>query len=70
MTQEEFNNLKIGDKVKFHCFDRSTIVVKITYVDNGIVYGKSQFGSHWANISDVEIMVQIKLWHSTLIKPL
>jgi hypothetical protein len=20
MTQEEFNNLKIGDKVKFHCF--------------------------------------------------
>jgi hypothetical protein len=56
MTQEEFNNLKIGDKVKFHCFDRSTIVVKITNVDNGIVYGKSQFGSHWANISDVEIM--------------
>lgn len=56
MTKEEFNNLKIGDKVKFHCFDGSTIVVEVTNVNNGIVYGKSQFGSHWADMRDVEII--------------
>lgn len=55
MTREEFNNLKIGDKVKFHCFDGSTIVVEVTSANKGIVYGKSQFGSHWADMSDVEI---------------
>ncbi len=56
MTQEEFNSLKIGDKVKFHCFDKSTIVVEVTDINNGIVYGKSQFGNHWADMSNVQII--------------
>ena len=54
MKQEEFNNLKIGDKVKFHCFDRSTIDVEVTEINDGLVYGKSQLGSHWADMKDVE----------------
>lgn len=57
MTLAEFNNLKIGDKVKFHCFDGSTIDVEVTEINDGLVYGKSQFGSHWADMKDVERII-------------
>ena len=47
-------DLSVGDWAVFHCFDGSTIEVEVTKINNGLVYGKSQFGSHWADMKDVE----------------
>lgn len=47
--------MKIGDLAKFHCFDGS-IEVKITEINDNIVCGKSEFGYHWSNPKDVELM--------------
>lgn len=44
----------IGNYVYFNCFDGSKIIVKITGVVNNIVYGDSEFGSHWCDIGNVE----------------
>lgn len=49
-------NLQVGDFVKFHCFDGSTVVVQITEIHDGIIYGKSEFGYHWANPENVELI--------------
>lgn len=48
--------LMIGDWVYFNCFDGSKIIVKITAINNnnGLVYGVSEYGSHWCNIDKVE----------------
>ena len=46
---------KIGDSVKLNCFDRSSIIIKITSIENEMVYGISNEGtSHWGNIKDIE----------------
>lgn len=51
----ETKELKIGMNVYFNCFDGSKITVKITGIENDMVYGVSDNGSnHWCNIKDVE----------------
>lgn len=48
-------DLAIADYVYFNCFDGSKIIVKITAINNnGLVYGVSEYGSHWCNIDKVE----------------
>lgn len=49
------SELQIGDLAKFHCFDGSIITVQITEINDDIIYGKSEFGYHWANLKDVEV---------------
>ncbi len=49
-------DISVGDLAVFHCFDESTIEVEITEINDGLIYGKSQFGSHWANPKDVELI--------------
>jgi hypothetical protein len=50
----ETNEFKVGERVLFHCFDKSTIEVIVTEVDGDLVYGVSDKGtSHWANKKDV-----------------
>ncbi len=49
-------DISVGDLAIFHCFDGSTIEVEVTEINDGLVYGKSQFGSHWANPEDVELI--------------
>ena len=46
--------LMFGNYVYFNCFDGSKIVVKLTGVVNNIIYGDSEFGSHWCDIKNVE----------------
>ena len=51
----KITELMIGNRVYFNCFDGSKIIVKITAInDNGLVYGVSEYGSHWCNIDKVE----------------
>ena len=46
--------MKVGDKVKFRCFDGSVIDITVTSIDEHHVYGTSDCGSHhWANKKDV-----------------
>lgn len=48
-------DLAIADYVYFNCFDGSKIIVKITAINNnGLVYGVSEYGSHWCNIDKIE----------------
>lgn len=48
------NELLYGIYVYFICFDCSKIIVKVTGFNDGIVYGVSEHGTHWCNISKVE----------------
>lgn len=49
--------LKVGMDVRFNCFDGSKIIVKITRIENDMIYGTSDKGSyHWCNIKDVELL--------------
>ena len=48
------NELMIGDYVYFNCFDGSKIIVKVTGFKDNIVYGVSEYGTHWCQISKVE----------------
>lgn len=48
------NELMIEAFVYFNCFDGSKIVVHVTGLKDGIVYGNSKEGSHWCNIEKVE----------------
>ena len=50
----KIKDLSVGDLAIFHCFDGSTITVQITEIHDGIVYGKSSIGVHWANPKDIE----------------
>lgn len=53
----KLTELQVGDYVYFNCFDGSKIIVKITSINNnGLVYGVSEYGSHWCNIDKVESM--------------
>ena len=54
--EQHKNRIEIGDKVKFHCFDGGTIIVEVTEINDGLIYGKSQFGTHWANPENVELV--------------
>lgn len=48
-------DFKVGERVLFHCFDKSTIEVMVTEVDGDLVYGVSDKGTnHWANKKDVK----------------
>lgn len=49
----ELIDLMIGDLVSIICFDGTDLVIRITGIKDGIVYGDSADGSHWANIEDV-----------------
>jgi hypothetical protein len=49
-------DIKIGDKVKFCCFDGSVIDVTVVEFEDGIVIGVSETGSrHWCPMKDVII---------------
>ena len=51
----EAKDLKVGLSVYFNCFDGSKIIVKITRIENDMIYGVSDKGSnHWCNIKNVE----------------
>ena len=54
MKHIELKDLSVGDLAVFHCFDGSTIEVEVTEINDALIYGKSQFGNHWADIKDVE----------------
>ena len=56
LTMINIKNLSVGDWTIFHCFDGSTITVQITEIHDGIIYGKSSIGYHWANPEDVELI--------------
>ncbi len=48
------DDIKVGDKVVFNCFDSSTIDVTVTGFDNCNVIGISDKNiSHWCPITDV-----------------
>lgn len=48
-------NELIGDiYVYFNCFDGSKITVKVTGFNDNIVYGVSEYGTHWCQISKIE----------------
>ena len=49
----ETSDLMIGNYVLIHCFDGTDLVIRVTCIKDGIVYGDSADGSHWANIEDV-----------------
>ena len=40
--------------VYFNCFDGSKIIVKVTGFKDDIVYGVSEYGTHWCHISKIE----------------
>lgn len=40
--------------VYFNCFDGSKIIVKVTGFNDNIVYGISEYGTHWCHISKIE----------------
>ena len=40
--------------VYFNCFDGSKIAVKVTGFKDDIVYGVSEYGTHWCQINKVE----------------
>ena len=40
--------------VYFNCFDGSKITVKVTWFKDNIVYGISEYGTHWCPISKIE----------------
>lgn len=47
-------DIKIGDKVKFCCFDGSVIDVTVVEFEDGNVIGVSETGSrHWCPIKDI-----------------
>lgn len=51
------NELMIGDWVTFQCFDGSSINVRVTQIQSsalGMIYGRSETRSHWANVEDVK----------------
>lgn len=48
------NELMTGFLEYFNCFDGGKIVVRVTGFMDGIVYGDSEKGSHWCNITNVE----------------
>lgn len=48
------NELTDGIYVYFNCFDGSKIIVKVTGFKDGIVYGVSEYGTHWCQISKIE----------------
>lgn len=48
------NELMTGFLVYFNCFDGGKIVVRVTDFKDGIVYGDSEKGSHWCNITNAE----------------
>lgn len=48
------NELMTGFLVYFNCFYGGKIVVRVTGFNDGIVYGDSEKGSHWCNITNVE----------------
>lgn len=48
------NELTDGIYVYFNCFDGSKIIVKVTGFKDGVVYGVSEHGTHWCQISKIE----------------
>lgn len=46
--------LLYGIYVYFNCFDGSKIIAKVTGFNDGIVYGVSEYGTHWCQISKIE----------------
>ena len=46
--------LLYGIYVYFNCFDGSKIIAKVTGFNDGIVYGVSEHGTHWCQISKIE----------------
>jgi hypothetical protein len=50
----EIKDLIIDSYVYFNCFDNSKIIVKVTGYKDGIVYGISEQGSHWASLDKTE----------------
>lgn len=50
----EVKDLIIGSYIYFNCFDGNKITVQITGYHDGIVYGISKQGSHWANLDKTE----------------
>ena len=49
-------DIKIGDKVKFRCFDGSVIDVTVVEFEYGDVIGVSETGScHWCPMKDVVV---------------
>ena len=48
------NELTEGIYVYFNCFDGSKIIVKVTGFKDGVVYGVSEDGTHWCQISQIE----------------
>ena len=48
------NELTDGIYVYFNCFDGSKIIVKVTGFKDNIVYGVSEYGTHWCPISKTE----------------
>ena len=48
------NELTDGIYVYFNCFDGSKIIAKVTGFKDGVVYGVSEDGTHWRQISQIE----------------
>ena len=48
------NELTEGIYVYFNCFDGSKIIVKVTGFKDGVVYGVSEDGAHWCQLSQIE----------------
>ena len=47
-------DIKIGDKVKFRCFDGAVIDVTVVEFEDGNAIGGSETGSrHWCPMKDV-----------------
>jgi hypothetical protein len=59
------NELIYGIYVYFNCFDDSKIIVKVTGFKDDFVYGVSEYGTHWCQVSKIE---PIPLTEEILIK--
>lgn len=46
--------LKLGNWVKFLTVDGGEVCVQVTQITDGIIYGRSEKGLHWAYIRHVE----------------
>ena len=55
-TLEDYNDIKVGDLVELKCFDGSVIQMTVTEVNDSMIVGQNNEGTHWGNPSGVKLI--------------
>ena len=50
------NDITVGDLVELKCFDGSVIQMTVTEVNDSMIVGQNNEGTHWGNPSDVKLI--------------